>query len=518
MDNSLTPSSYPPAHRMPPSDLVHYRRPGAPPNQSGESFGLREILSIGFKHKYKILVLFLLGLVASPIVYKSMPRVYESKAYLMVKFGWEYMYSPELAMEGQSPSPYARNEVINSEIQILDSRDLKERVIKTVGVQNIYPELSEDQAKPDSKGLSASNLALVAFEKNFFVTPVRNSSVIEVSFQGKNPQITAEVLNKLIYFYGVKRLEIFKDPKSLLFLEKKVAEYREDLRKAEDELESYKQTNQVFSLAEQLTLLLGQRAGIEDSLLSNQNRHKELQEKLSSLEKQIKTLSQTSPTGATAAEATTTPNGQLLALQLKEQELLTKYRENNRLVQEVRDQIRLVQENLKTAPKGSSSPGVEANEVYQEVQKEIIKTKAELSSLQTTDNSLRKQMEETNRRVQALDLKEKKLRELLRERDTTERNYQTAAKKLEEARVFDDMDRQKMTSVSVIQPAEVPLKPIKPNKSLPIFLLMGACLGLGGGCGLAYVMEATSQQMTTPHDAEKRLNLPVLVTVPDKEF
>lgn len=500
--------SMPPAKATPGPTTVRHIQPQA------SSFGVREVLSIGFRHKFLILTMFLIALIASPIVYYLLPRVYESTAYLMVKFGWEYIYSPELAMDGQSASPFARNEVLNSEIQILNSRDLKERVIASLGAQKIYPELS-NKAK---SGSSLDNLALMQFEKNFSVTPVKSSSVIEISFRNSNPQVTAEVLDKLVYYYSAKRLEVFKDPKSILFLEKKAAEYLENLRKTENDIEAYKQQNQVYSHSEQLTLLLGQQAGLENSLMANNNSLKELQQKLTSLQNQIKTIQESVPAPESLVRNGVSPNAQLLALQMKEQELLGKYKEDNRLVLDVRNQIEVLKKFLKD-PKnaGEASPGLQPNPVYLETQKEIIKTTAELSALGVTNNSIKSQLQEINQRIQVFDLSEKKLRELERERANDEKNYQIALKKLEEARVFDDMDRQKMTSVSLIQPATVPLKPSKPSQKLPVFLLMGAALGLGGGAGLAYLLEMLQPSMTTPQDAEKHLSLPVLASIPFKK-
>ncbi len=391
---------------------------------------------------------------------------------------------------------------------------MKERVIASLGAQKIYPELS-NKAK---SGSPLDKLALVQFEKDFSVSPVKSSSVIEISFRNSNPQVTAEVLDKLVYFYGAKRLEVFKDPKSILFLEKKVAEYLENLRKTENDIEAYKQQNQVYSHGEQLTLLLGQQASLENSLMVNNNSLKELQQKLTSLQNQIKTIQESVPAAESAGRNGASPNAQLLALQMKEQELLGKYKEDNRLVSDVRNQIEVLKKFLKD-PKnaGEASPGLQPNPVYLETQKEIIKTTADLSALGVTNTSIKTQLQEVNQRIQAFDLREKKLRELERERANDEKNYQIALKKLEEARVFDDMDRQKMTSVSLIQPATIPLEPSKPSKKLPVFLLMGAVLGLGGGAGLAYLLEMMQASMTTPQDAEKHLNLPVLTSIPFKK-
>jgi len=488
--------------------------PGQP---KAPAFGLREILTIGFKYKVKIIIIFLLAVLASPIIYYLIPRVYQAQAQIMVKFGWEYMYGPELAVQGKSSvSPYARNEVVNSEIQILNSRDLKERVMTTVGVAKMYPDIARASKKQGSVP-SPLELALIQFEKDFSVNPISGSSVVELSLKGENPQVLAEALNQLIFFYGVKRLEIFKDPKSILFLEKKVAEYRQDLQGTEDDLESFKQQTKVYSLDEQRSLLLNQQMNIDSSLMSAQNQTKELQRKLASLENQIKTIAKEIPSTKSQDGTPTGPQAQLLNLQLKEQELLGKYKEDNRLVAEVRKQIELLKEHIRKTAASDSGAATQANEVYQEAQKEIIKTKAELSALEMSTGLLKVQLDDVNKEIQALDLREKKMRELRRDLATDETNYQNALSKLEEARVYDEMDSQKITSVSVIQPAKVPIKPITPSKGLPYFLGIGAFLGLGSGFGLAYGLEIIAQRFTTPEEAQRKLQLPILATVPLKK-
>ena len=60
----------------------------------------------------------------------------------------------------------------------------------------------------------------------------------------------------------------------------------------------------------------------------------------------------------------------LLSLQLKEQDLLKQYQEDNRLVQNTRKEIRLVQEFLKEQETEISGKVRTGNPVSQEVEKE----------------------------------------------------------------------------------------------------------------------------------------------------
>jgi uncharacterized protein involved in exopolysaccharide biosynthesis len=379
-----------------------------------------------------------------------------------------------------------------------------------MGVQKLYPKLAQS-----GRTATAQDAALITFEKAFAVSPIKSSSVIKVTLDGANPEVISEALNHLVFFYEDKRREVFKDPKSILFLEKQVAEYRQRLRKSEDELEAYKQQNQVFSIDEQRTALLQQRGVIETTMMGNENRIKELQQKLISYQEQIKTLTESTTISEAEKQESSSAQSQLLTFRLKEQELLGKYKEESQMVQDVRSQIRLLENHLASEKKAGSAGGrVQKNEVYQDVQKEIIKTKAELSSLQVTSASLKPQLESLDKEMQSFDLFDKKFRDLTRNVVTDEKNYQTSVSKLEEARVFDEMDRQKMSSVSVIEHAKVPLAPIKPKQGMAIFIAIGAGVGLGGGLASAYLLEMMKQSVATAQDVENRLALPVLATIP----
>ncbi len=72
--------------------------------------------------------------------------------------------------------------------------------------------------------------------------------------------------------------------------------------------------------------------------------------------------------------------------------------------------------------------------------------------------------------IKTLDLQGKELKDLNREVSTNEMNYKTYQEKKEEARISDEMNRQKLANISVIQAAVVPSRPVKPKKALNILL------------------------------------------------
>ena len=83
---------------------------------------------------------------------------------------------------------------------------------------------------------------------------------------------------------------------------------------------------------------------------------------------------------------------------------------------------------------------------------------------------------------------QQRYRELLRERDLNEENYETYLRNFEAARVSAEMDRQKIANISLIQKASVPDKPVSPHVLLN--LIVGALLGLALAVGLAFAIDS----------------------------
>jgi uncharacterized protein involved in exopolysaccharide biosynthesis len=289
----------------------------------------------------------------------------------------------------------------------------------------------------------------------------------------------------------------------------------------QNQLEVFKQKYRVFSLEEQRALLLKQHTDLDTSFKTSQNQIRKLQNKLLSLKNQMRAVSAVSKdiplyTETERYKIIDDAKAQLLSLQLKEQELLQKVNEDTPLVVNVRKEIKIVQDFIKKQEedlRGKVRTG--QNIVYQDLEREMIETQAELSSQGARRATLQGQIAQLDREIQTLDLRENELQNLKRELAANERDYKTYLEKVEEARISDDLNRQKMANISVIQPAAVPPKPVKPKKALNIVL--GIIPEAVSGLGLVFFSEYTNQGLSTPESAERRLGLPVLASVPFKE-
>jgi polysaccharide biosynthesis protein PslE len=479
--------------------------------------GLRDYLTTLFKHKYQILITFLvLTMLAGAGVFVYLKFLYtplfEARSLLLVKFGWEN-YNLELALDPRRAAPVANQiEIVNSEVRILQSRDLKERVVSAIKVENLYPELIQDPLP----GVTPAQAAVVMLDKDLSIAPAKGSSVIEVSLRGKNPAAAAAFVNSLVNLYIDKRTEVYRDPKTVMFLDKKTEEYRQKVADAENKLKAFKDSTNIVSFDDQRTALLTQRVNLVTSLNAASNQIMEVQERIAELEKQMQTIPKNTQSGP-GAERKADSESRLLALQLQEKELLSRYKEDNRLVANVREQIQLVKQFLDNqSSRDASGRLVSTDPVYQDLQKQALQSKAEWSSLKVRKTALEQELADANSQLEKLASHENKYRELQRDVTNTEEKYRSYRQRLEEARILDELERQKMTSVSIVEPAAVPLVPSNPLKPMILYIAIAFAIGIFGSLGLGFLLESQKSGVSTPAEAERRLGLPVLVAVPYK--
>jgi uncharacterized protein involved in exopolysaccharide biosynthesis len=470
--------------------------------------GARDILTLFFKHIRKIALTFAVFVFAAALLSFLLPPVYEASSSLMIKFGREYVAQPEVG----SVQPFLtlnKEEAVNSEIQILSSRALKEWVVKTMGIGKLYPEIAHDPPK-DMTPLAAAVLAL---EDGLAVEAVKKSSVVNVSFRHENPRVAAEALNLLVDGFKEKHLQVFSSPRSS-FLEGQLASYRSRLQESADALETFKARNGLVSFDEQRTILIRKRAEADALLKETLNKVGELRRKIASLEKSSKTSVEGKAiyTQTDREQIIVEAKNRLLALQLKEKELLKTYREESRLVAGVREDIRTVRNFLKEQEEDISRRVKTGNVVYREVEVDLARSRADLGASETKADLLKGQLQRLDEELSSLSRSEKEYQTLSRNLSMSEKNYQAYAEKVEGARIAADMDRHKLANISVIHPAAVPEKPIRPKKALN--LALGILLGAVFGLSLALCAEYFSQHLSTPEDVEEHLRLPVLAIVP----
>lgn len=495
--------------------------------ETRNQFSLRNFLYLVFKRKIQILFVFALIVITVAAGTFLTAPTYEAKSQILVKLGRENVYTQMVPTTGnQNPIiGLNREEQINSEIQILRSRSMIEKMVEAIGPEVIYKDLADSGSRPEAipemltqKGqLSPLQDAVLRLEKALSITAVEKSNVIDIRLRHKDPQIAGMVLDKLIGLYLNHHIEVYKIPQSYKFFQEQTENFRSRLRSAEDRLTAIKKEHNVFSLDEARGLLLSQEGALRveldrtmSQIAETENRIVQIQQQLAGTPKIIPTEEEVerSPYLGDALQA------KLVELELKEKELLTKYTDHSRLVRQTKEELNIIRAKLaeqNAKQHGRSRSGY--NPTFQRLQEELYRSQADLKALRAKDQVQTSQLAGYRERLGKLNRIEAEVKDLQRQVDVEQQNYKLYLAKFEEARISEAMDTEKISNVTQIQPAEVSPKPVSPRVFLN--LVIGFFLGGLVSLGLASLLESLGDRLEKPDDTERALSLPVLASIPE---
>jgi capsular exopolysaccharide synthesis family protein len=490
---------------------------------------LRDFYYALFRQKRKVILFFLAVMIATVLGTFLSSKTYQSEAKLMVRLGRESVSLDPTAATGQMINlSQSRENEIRSELEILNSRDLVERVVDAIGYQAFLTSFGNpdgyinngssqgpgetkagDSASSPDKTLSADQLrdrdtAIRSLTKNLEMDFQKNSNIITISYKGPSQKLSQLVVAKLIDFYLDKHISVYRTPGSDEFFSRQTEGLRNKLAQTEEALRDMKNKTGVASVPEQRTILLKRMGDLQRSLEETAAASAGIKSKVQTMQGTLaglpKTLLRTKLSGYSGNPIDYLEQ-KLHDLQLKEQDLLSKYTDKTQLVQEARRQINETQAILK---KEDATHG-------QVTQFTLLADKAALSELQAKDGALKGELAVAQGELRNLNDNEVKLAQLEREAEIQKASYRSYADKLEQARIDRALETGRISNISVVQAATFPVKPIRPRTALN--LALGCFLGIFGGLGIAFLAEHLDHSFRTPEDVKRMLELPVL-TIP----
>ena len=240
------------------------------------------------------------------------------------------------------------------------------------------------------------------------------------------------------------------------------------------------------------------------------NRIDRVEQQLAAIPKRIVTQSKQLPNQYSAERL----NTMIVEMQNKRTQLLTKYRPDDRLVREVDEQIRTTRDALAHAEqKTSVEEATDLNPLRQTLEAELSRARLDQAGAKARRDTLAGQLQQYDASLKKLESNTAKHDDLQREKKEAEDNYQLYAKKREEARIADELDRQKITNVSIAEAATVSQLPSSPNR--PVNLVLGIVLAGFLSLGCVFSAEMLSDAVHTPRQLEALTGATVLATVPE---
>jgi uncharacterized protein involved in exopolysaccharide biosynthesis len=148
-------------------------------------------------------------------------------------------------------------------------------------------------------------------------------------------------------------------------------------------------------------------------------------------------------------------------------------------------------------------------EIKNQVDTELANMKNQQSLLLAKEKNLQKNIAELEKESLELGQKEVRYGVLQRNVDTNQRLYDTLMEKLSESDISDTVASD---PIRIVEAAQVPLSPVRPDKRRNI--LISIAVGLLIGIGLAFFVENLDRTIQTEDDVQKYFDLAVLSVVP----
>jgi uncharacterized protein involved in exopolysaccharide biosynthesis len=456
------------------------------------------------------------GLVlAAAILYALAGAKYEANMKVLVRRG--RADAPVSAGEN-APLDLTRmaitEEELNSEVELLRDDEVLRNVVRQtgVGIGGWWNFLHHGEGPAERMERAARRLA-----HKLNVEPIKKTNLIAISYAAGDPQAAAKVLQSLADVYLEKHMAVHRPGGELRFYEQQTADSRRQLDESEGRLLHFTSARRVVAAAQERDLVLQKLSDLDAGARQTKIDLAETEQRIAELEGNIAKLPARSTTQLRTAdnpELLRALKSNLLDLQLKRIELLTKFEPNHRLVREMDQQIRqaetaIVAERL--APVKDETTDRDPH--YEWAKSELEQAQVQLKALQARASATATQEEayqETARRLGEDAITQE---DLINTEKAAEENYLLYVKKQEEARMNDALDQRGIVNVAI---AEQPVAPALPKWPAWMVLAVGVVTAVAAGTGVAFTADYLDPAFRCPDEVGAYLDAPVLACLPKK--
>jgi uncharacterized protein involved in exopolysaccharide biosynthesis len=449
-----------------------------------------------------------------------MPRSYVSEARLFVRFGRENQVDPT-ASGGQMVSLYeSRESEINSLIEILRSRAVLDRVVEEVGLGvgsgfRVHGSAGDEgQRTEDRNHTKAHQLAVRKLAKDMTIAAPRKSNIITVSCKAKSPELAQRIVGKLVEVYQEEHVRVHRSPGTFAFFAEQEKESLTAWEKAGNELRETKNRLGIVTIEGRRKQLDDAIADVKTKRLANDAEQKTTAATIESLEAQIVTLPATLITQEmTAASATAAGMRQTLYnLEAQEHELSVKMQNSHPRLTAIRKQVAELQEILEQQPAENVQATEAINPSRQSLELSLLTARSHAEALAAAERTLAAQQEQLRGETMELNSQSLAIDELTQRVALAENNHKEYAQRLEQARINRTLDDERISSLSLVQPASYVATASGPGRT--VVLGLGIFVAIGAGVFAIAAATWMNPLIRSTDDLIEALRLPVVGVVP----
>jgi uncharacterized protein involved in exopolysaccharide biosynthesis/Mrp family chromosome partitioning ATPase len=472
-----------------------------------------------FRHKWKILIISALGLIAALVIHFMWPRSYESSAELLIKYVLDNRLpsGPDGNTSRVTLPDAAGRNIINTELHILTSLDLAQEVATNIGPAKIL-------------GKEGNVLGAAArIHNNLTVDAPPGSDVIRIVFKHSDPLVVQQVLQQVIATYLDRHAEIHRPGGAYdEFLQKETDKLKLDLKQTEDSLRTAKTNLNIVSVEDSQKVFSEQMTKIQQDIFDADTELAGHEASVTEMSKHAKVEELPTNTVNTADADSVPPEktaeykrvcGIVEMWQNKQKELSVSYLPESSRMQDVQARIDAAEKQKKQmetetpallVAKTAAEPKTPTSK--SDLQNKLIDEMSRIASLQRKIQALTNQLAYIQGRAAAVDASASTITELERTRDLERKNYEFYVQSLDVSRTEEAFGPGKGSNITVIQSPSAPfLDDSKMKKASMGVAAAGIILALA----LAFLIELYfDHTLKRPSDIEARLGVPLFLSIP----
>ena len=482
----------------------------------GKKYTAEEVLKLGWRRKWWIVVPFVVIALGTAIVAHFWPNRYRSDTLMLV-------------VPQRVPDTYVRSTVttkiedrLNSIGQQIMSRTRLERIILD---NNLYARERESATMQDVVEKMRSDIRIEVIKGDAF----------RISYVGDDPRTvmtTTERLASLFIEENVnERAQLAEGTNQ--FLSSQLENARKRLAEQEARLEEYRNehSGELPSQAEaNLQVIQNTQLQIQ-SLLQSLNRDRDRKLVVESMLADLTAADGPSaimpdfnaPGGAAPSGPPLTPGEQLALAQARLRQMegqLTPVHPDviaqKRLIGELQKRAEVEAASAPISPEAApilTPAQAQRRSRIKALQLELDSLNRQIAAQQAQERQLRGTAAVYQARLESVPARETELAELTRDYTTLREVYADLLQKNEESKVAANLERRQIgEQFKLLDPARMPERPVSPNR--PLINLIGAGVGLLFGLALVGLKEYRDTTFSTEEDVTRLLGLPVLARIP----
>ncbi len=371
---------------------------------------------------------------------------------------------------------------------------------------------------PSMRGPKGIESAIYTLRTKIKITPVKSPTGLELlqtfrlTFTHGNPEtayrVTQAVTNLFIEESLLSRRTEIQSTEE--FIDAQLYDARKKLEETEAKVQKFISGN-FKQLPEHLNAAIARLENLQAQLTTNAQMLSANTVRRQNLETELASARRNAG-GVSAAETSTDPNEAVAQLESALVVLQSKYSDEHPDVIKTKQRINALKNQLDQSGVSKTRP-TSTSPVVRSIRSQITDVDAQLAALQKENAGLKRSIEELQKDIQAMPLKEQELLKIKRDYTNVKANYERLLAAKEDASLQNSlMQSQKASQFKIIEPAELPAFAAGPNRKL--FLVSGIAVSVVLFVALLTLLYFLNGSFKDRDEMESETGLTVLGLIP----